>query len=129
MHVLEAGDWSLLLPAEWLAEQDGDSIVIGDRDEVGCLELSELRREDGDVSAVDLQTFTAGEADWAPENCGSFSGVKRALIEDDAAIREWYLYAGELLLYVTYSCDLENRGMDDAAVDEIMDTLRYAKDQ
>jgi len=28
-----------------------------------------------------------------------------------------------LLLFITYSCEDENRGMDDSAVDEILDTL------
>jgi len=33
---------------------------------------------------------------------------------------------GTLLLFITYSCDEENGGMDDAAVDEILDTLMLA---
>ena len=42
---------------------------------------------------------------------------------EDAAIREWYVADGAMLLFITYSCDLDNRGMDDAAVDELLDTL------
>jgi hypothetical protein len=38
------------------------------------------------------------------------------------------VYAQHLLLYITYSCDLDNAGMDDAAVDEILDTLRMVAD-
>lgn len=128
MHVLEAGDWSLLLPPEWQAEEDGDSILIGDRDDVGCLEISELRKEGADFNAEDLAQFTGSEYPWTPVQCGSFTGLAASLVEDDAAIREWYLMAGDLLLYLTYSCDLDNQGMDDGAVDDIMDTLRYVKD-
>ena len=43
--------------------------------------------------------------------------------KEDAAIREWYVADGPMLLFITYSCDEENRGMDDAAVDELLDTL------
>ena len=43
--------------------------------------------------------------------------------EEGAAIREWYVADGAMLLFITYSCDEENRGMDDAAVDELLDTL------
>ncbi|MFK7830870.1 MAG: hypothetical protein AB8B57_13920 [Congregibacter sp.] len=127
MHVLEAGDWSLLLPPEWQAEDDGESIVIGDRDDVGCLEISELHKEDGEFGATDLAELTAESQPWIPLHCGSFTGLVSGLIEEEVAIREWYLTAGDLLLYITYSCELENRGMDDSAVDEILDTLRYAK--
>ena len=41
-------------------------------------------------------------------------------------MREWYVSCGALLLFITYSCDEENGGMDDAAVDEILDTLMLA---
>jgi hypothetical protein len=30
---------------------------------------------------------------------------------------------GAMLLFITYSCEEENAGMDDAAVDELLDTL------
>jgi hypothetical protein len=33
------------------------------------------------------------------------------------------LRGDDLLLLITYSCDLENAGMDDSAVDEILSTL------
>jgi hypothetical protein len=128
MRVLEAGEWGLLLPDEWQADQEDDAIVIGDRDGVGCIEISELYKEDGDFSAEDLALFTAGESVWTPVKLGSFVGFGTQLTEEGAAIREWYLYAQHLLLYVTYSCDIENAGMDDAAVDDILDTLRMVAD-
>ncbi len=43
-------------------------------------------------------------------------------------MREWYVFNGALLLFITYSCDEENRGMDDAAVDELLDTLMVISD-
>ena len=128
MRVLETADWSLLLPAEWQAEQDDESIVIGDRDDVGCIEISELRKEHGDFTSADLEELIDSPRDWQPARLGSFSGLGNSLVEDDAAIREWYVHAGALLLYITYSCELENRGLDDAAVDEILATLSVAAD-
>ena len=44
-------------------------------------------------------------------------------MEEGAAIREWYIAHEALLLFITYSCDEDNAGMDDAAVNEILDTL------
>jgi hypothetical protein len=126
MRVLEAGDWSLLLPDEWQAEQDEDSIVIGDQDDVGCIEISELRKERGAFAAADLEALIDNPREWNAAQLGSFSGRRHSLIEDDAAIREWYVYTGDLLLYITYSCALENRGLDDAVVDEILATLQAA---
>jgi len=128
MKVLEAGDWSLLLPPEWEAERDGDSILIGDRDGVGCLEISELRRESGVFGAADLEQIRDAGVAWTPADCGSFSGCYGAFEEDDAAVREWLLACEDLLLYLTYSCAADNRGLDDGAVDDLLDTLRFARD-
>lgn len=126
MKVLEAGDWSLLLPAEWSAEREDDVILVGDRDGVGCLEISALVPETPLGKTIDTGAFQDPDLEWSPVTCGSFRGVRASFHEDGAALREWVLTCGELLLYVTYSCDESNRGLDDAAVDELLDTLRYA---
>ena len=126
MRVLEAGDWSLLLPEEWFAEQEDDAIIIGDRDGVGCLEISELRSERGHFTADEVRDIAELGDEGRSVTAGSFSGLHATFVEDDAALREWYLTAEGLMLYVTYSCDLDNQGLDDAVVDEIMGTLRYA---
>jgi hypothetical protein len=59
---------------------------------------------------------------------GDFSGVQGNYLEEGTAVREWYVFKGPLLLFITYSCDEDNRGMDDAAVDELLDTLLVAED-
>lgn len=128
MRVLEAGEWGLLLPDEWQADEEDDAIIIGDRDGVGCIEITDLYKDEGEFATDDLKQFTGGDSPWKPVTLGSFRGLYTQLTEDDAAIREWCVYAQHLLLYITYSCDLDNAGMDDAAVDEILDTLRMVAD-
>ena len=77
MKVLETGDWSLLLPAEWYAERESDSILVADRDGIGCLQISELRRDSGGGQEAALQDdLTAVKAlldedcDWQRVTCG-----------------------------------------------------------
>jgi len=126
MRVLETGDWSLLLGDEWMAEQEDDSILIGDRDGVGCLEVSELRREQGQFTEADLDGLMEAGHDASEISCGNFRGRVTRFTEDGAALRQWCLYTADLLLYITYSCEADNAGLDDAAVDEMLATLRYA---
>ena len=126
MRVLEAGDWSLVLPEEWSAERDEDVIVIGDRDGVGTIEISEFRKEAGAFDDADLPEFLDSLLDWKDTELGNFHGAASTLEEDGFAMRDWCVYAGDVLLYITYSCDVANRGMDDAAVDDLLSTLRYA---
>ncbi|WP_116364885.1 hypothetical protein [Parahaliea mediterranea] len=127
MNVLETEWWSLLIPPEWWAEAEDDTILVGDLDDVGCIEISTLHKEAGAFEAAEVAGIARAESpdagEWRSVTRGDFSGVHCAFVEEGAAVREWYLASGAMLLFITYSCDEENRGMDDAAVDEILDTL------
>lgn len=127
MRVLEAGDWSLLLPDEWFAEEDEDGIFIGDRDGVGVLQFSELRREPEAGAPTLQEELLDPGVRWSAITCGSFTGMRGSFEEEGMALREWVLRCDDLVLLITYSCDREHRGLDDAAVDELLGTLRFAR--
>ncbi|MEQ9395214.1 hypothetical protein [Haliea sp.] len=128
MNVLETEWWSMALAPEWWADTDEDgTILVGDEDDVGCLEITTLHKEQGAFDARELlriaEEESAAPQRWQKTSCGDFSGWQATFAEEDAAVREWYLAAGSVLLFVSYSCDADNRGMDDAAVDALLDTL------
>ena len=127
MNVLETEWWTMAIPPEWWADSEEDSILVGDRDDVGCIEISTLHKEEGVFDLQSVREIAQSESehplDWRPVSLGDFGGVQSSYVEDQAAIREWYVSNGGMLLFITYSCDEENRGMDDAAVDELLDTL------
>jgi len=128
MNVLETEWWTLALPPEWWAEAEEESILVGDRDGVGCIEITTLLKEHGSFEPAEIRDMAEGEAlpgrDWQRASLGDFSGLATGYEEEEAAVREWYVARGPMLLFVTYSCDLEHRGLDDAAVDELLDTLQ-----
>jgi hypothetical protein len=125
--VLETEWWSMAVPPEWWAESEEDSILVGDHDDVGCIEISTLHKESGEFATDSVEKIARDEAEqslqWSTVSLGDFRGVSADYQEEGAAIREWYVARGALLLFITYSCEDENRGMDDSAVDEILDTL------
>lgn len=127
MNILETEWWTMALPPEWWAESEEDTILVGDRDGVGCIEFSSLLKEQGAFDQAEVEAIARDESDetleWQAVTLGDFSGVISTFLEEGAAIREWYVSNGSLLLFITYSCDEENGGMDDAAVDELLDTL------
>ncbi len=127
MNVLETEWWTLALPPEWWAEAEGDSILVGDRDGVGSIEISTLHKEQGEFDSAEVAEIAAADSGpevvWQPVTLGEFAGVTSSYLEEEAALREWYVANGGMMLFITYSCDAENSGMDDAAVDELLDTL------
>ena len=133
MNVLETEWWTLALPPEWWADSEDDSILVGDRDDVGCIEITTLHKERGEFDLQEVRDIAVAESDspqdWRKVNLGDFLGVSSSFVEEGTAIREWYVMHGALLLFITYSCDEDNRGMDDAAVDELLDTLLVTSEQ
>lgn len=127
MNVLETEWWTMALPPEWWAEAEGESILVGDRDEVGCIEISTLKRESGEFGTSEVENIALEDAAegalFTPVTLGDFTGLTSSYEEEGVGVREWCVANGDLLLFITYSCDADNRGMDDAAVDELLDTL------
>lgn len=127
MNVLETEWWTMALPPEWWADTEDDSILVGDRDDVGCIEISTLHKEQGEFDLAEAAEIARSESalalEWSKVSLGDFEGVVSQFVEEGAAIREWYVVRRGMLLFITYSCDEDNRGMDDAAVDELLDTL------
>lgn len=127
MNMLETEWWSIGVPPEWWAEREEDSIVIGDRDDVGSIEISTLRKESGTFSASEVERIARenGETAWRWSACtaGAFAGVGCHYVEEQDAVWEWYLACGPVLLFITYCCAIDNIGLDLAAVEEILETL------
>lgn len=133
MRTVETDWWLLDLPDEWEAEQDEETIVIGDEDGVGALEITTLTHETSDADFSDINALAkqivpvtdAGK----PIELGGMSGLYFQYQEEGDAVREWLLSDGEILLLVTYSCDAENAGLDDGTVDDILETLGRKSDE
>ncbi len=127
MNILETDHWCLMLPTEWYAETEDDIVRIADQDEIGEIEITTLHKLSGKVLDCEIQEMASSESpevpQWDAVSTGTFSGVTGHYTEDGTAVREWYLGSESLLLYVTYVCDEENVGMDDASVDELLGTL------
>lgn len=132
MAYLETQWWLLELPDEWQAEQEEDAVVISDEDGVGELIITTLQKTEGEVSAAELQDYAAESAQAAGGSVEvTVSDAVGLLCEynDSEAgehVREWYLRFEELFLYMTYCCDIDNAGLDDSAIDEILATLCFA---
>ncbi len=132
MNILQTEWWSIGVPQEWWAEQEDESIVSGDRDDVGCIEISTLQKESGQFGSEEVRSIASnnseGDWSWQSLSAGDFKGYGTSYLDDSDAVREWYLACGPVLLFVTYCCDGENSGLDDAAVDEILATLTSLED-
>ncbi|MEX1668170.1 hypothetical protein AB4876_04555 [Zhongshania guokunii] len=130
MQEVESDWWFIGLPEEWQTEQDEDSILIFDQDELGCISLSSLQAKHGKPTTADDVRELIKEVGMRLEDGKSckigddYQGWEFETVEEGDYIREWFLHAGDHLLLISYACAEDDRDMDRAAVDQILDTLR-----
>lgn len=129
MPFVETECWAVEIPDEWLAECEDDVVTITDCDNVGALDITTVHKEAGVIELDDLYEFAqelineGGEP--AKITVANVDGIYFDYQEDDVAWREWYLRRGSILFYATYNVDIENVGMDDVVVDEILSTVVF----
>lgn len=127
MPFLETELWTLEIPDDWEASYEDDVVSIVDPDDIGSLEISSLNKSEGEISDDELKAFASEliDAGNIPElvEIAELEGLYFSFEEDELCWREWYLSKGSLLIIVSYNVELENAGLDDVVVDQILDTL------
>lgn len=121
MIELETDLWTVLLPSEWLAEQEDETVFIVDEDEVSIIELTPLFAEQG--ATVDQLLEQIIQADMQEVVLADMPAYYHELVDDGMYWREWYCHAGDFILTVSHGTDVENKGLDDGSVNEILSTL------
>ncbi|CAA0108287.1 Uncharacterised protein [BD1-7 clade bacterium] len=121
MKQITTDAWMMLLPEEWHAEQDDETIVITDEDEVSVIEISTLLPEKRVSVDELLQVMTEGRGHKTL--LAELDALYSEFEEDDMYWREWFCKADNCVIAVSHGTDIDNRGMDDSTVDEILSTL------
>lgn len=129
MRQLLSDCWTLDLPDEWHAQTDEDAVIVTDDDNISTIELSAMRKEQGEVTGEDLAQFAAELNDSnlprKDASLGDFAGYCYQYVSDGEWCRDWFLSCKDVFLLVTYTCLEEDKALDDAAVDYILDSLNY----
>jgi len=126
-NIFESSWWSLQLPADWEWEEGEDCVSFFSDDSVGALQVSAYQKEGADVDDADLLEFIPEEipvASGTPVKIGVFTGFLISYHEDETYWRQWWLKAGQIMVYLTYNTDPADQGTEDAVIDQIVSTLK-----
>ena len=124
--------WSVDLPPGWQVREHEICTSFFREDGVGALQVGAFLHEYQEITDPDLLEINeeAGNED-APVLAFSsdhFKGFSTRFSTEEAHWGRWLLRAGRLLVHVTYNCNLENAGVEDHEVYEIVMTFRPAED-
>lgn len=118
--------WSVDLPEGWAGERDDDCDVLFPKEGFGTLHVSALRGEhdadDALLRHLAAEHLEAG-ARTDPVRYGPFTGFTLSYGAPDGFWAEWYLCAGPLVLFASYSCAPEHEGLEDEVVEHILGSL------
>lgn len=126
MQELTTDLWSILLPEEWEADQEDETVFIVDEDEVSIIEITPLVPEKGTTTKNLIKELAgnAGKKTTLAELEASYSEFE----EDDMFWREWHCDAGHFVLVVSHGCDVSNKNMDDGSVDDMLSTIMLVEE-
>ena len=118
--------WQVDLPVEWKAEVEEDAVSLFHPDSNGTLTISAVREQE-DISDEYIEELAAEHLDAGAEffdaEFDSFSGVTCCYDDEQEYWCEWYLCSGPILLFITYSCPLDNEGEEEDVVESILESL------
>lgn len=116
------------LPESWSVEQDEECFIFHDPDDITRLEISAMRKQGSLVEESDLEQFSIDLIEQGlkpkPVTVGDFYGAYFGPIEEEGEVwREWVCCAEDVVLLASHGVEAEDKGLDDAIVDEMLGTL------
>lgn len=118
-----------MLPDDWETEDEEESIILFHPEGPGVLQISTIEHEDPitdqDIAEMAQEHLEAGAI---PEKLelGDFDGIEINYGDGDQYWREWYLACDNVMLFITYNCDIEDEEKEDVVVDAILETLAFS---
>lgn len=129
MRQLLTDCWALDIPEEFTAEQDDETVILTDADNISTLEITAIRKQEGEVTGEELAGFAeelnAGNLPRKEIMLGDFDGFVYEYTEEEYWCRDWFVSFKDVCLLVSYTCLDEDKHFDDAAIDNILDSISY----
>jgi len=111
--------WALVVPDGWRAWHDDECATLVGAGEIGALQISAAFK-DSEVVDTDLREFAAEHLEKGARlratDAGDFVGFEIAFNDHERFWRQWYFRSGRQMLFVTYNCGLESRGVEDRPI-------------
>jgi len=119
--------WSAELPDTWVVEHEEDVDTLYDPEGFGSLQISTLLQDE--PVEDDFLNYLAEEhleAGAMPDKVrfGEFTGFTLSYGADDGFWTEWYLRAGRLALFASYTCASEHEMLEEELVEGILRSLK-----
>ncbi len=119
--------WKINYPTEWVVEKHPECVSFYAEDGFGALQLSAYLKDEK-VTKADLDELINDEIPQETQindiELEAFTGIAAEFQYENHFWRTWILRKNKLLLYVTYNCEFEDRQLERAIVNQIVNSLK-----
>ena len=123
--------WELRLLPGWSARQDPECLTLTKSDE-GALQLSGSVKTKGIIDPSEIQAHATRQArngtSLEKVSLGAFEGWSEEFLEKASYWRRYWLWHGNLLIFVTYNGSSTASRAEEADVRSMLCSLRIRKD-
>lgn len=123
----ESACWSIQIPQEWEIEQDEECVTFISVSRLSAFQVSAATKIGEEVGDKDLPEFAADQCviQVQVKNIKTVfcTGLYREYIESSTYWREWYLRAGNLMIFITYNIDEKHKDLEKKMVDDAINTI------
>jgi hypothetical protein len=125
-----ANHWAVSIPDNWEHEDEADMLTFYNPDSSGTMVISTVIEDEpisDDYMEELLEEHLEAGAELQQEQFGPFMGVSCCFSDDEHYWCEWYLFNDNILLFVTYDCELDQEGEEDDVIESILESLSLTK--
>lgn len=133
-EVFQTPTWSIEVPDGWSAvdEEEYATFQADGEAQVGALQISAYHK-DGPVTNEDLEEFAeehlSAGAIPTPVEHPTFEGFGIAYEADEEFWTEWYLRDADQMLYITYTCPVNDQDAEQEVIADMLGTLEPAESE
>ena len=128
MNPYKQRNWELDLPALWVCEFDDNIHTFFSPESYGVLQISEYSKDTEIITNEDLFDLIELEDEAIKHlkeiTIDNFRGFQLRFSEDDTFWTNWWLIKKNILLFITYNCELIDKDKESDVIDNILKTIK-----
>lgn len=123
------GTWALTISNGFsLVDEDADVISFQTSNGQGVLQISSYLKDgvvnDGDLAEFS-EEFTKGQTCLKAVKLGDFVGFATDVMDESWSFKAWFLRCRSTMIFATYTCNLEDKGIEETSAGLVLGTLAY----
>lgn len=119
--------WAVNYPFDWIVEKHSECTSFYAQDGVGALQVSAYLK-DKEVTQKDLMEFIRGEVpkdeNLRKAELSGYVGLETDYKYVDHYWRMWFLMRKNIMLYVTYNCEFDDRNTERDTINQMVESLK-----